>query len=404
MRSSVRTIAVLILMLIVIVLADKLVQHHQASVDSARASAKPDAPAVSEAALPSYKWSVPEPYQTWIETNGTTNIRSSNSMTAMVVLKASAHSDFPLIRTKGKWDAIRIGANQTAWVADWVVRRQTLHKPYQSVTISNHTSARRGPDDAFQERTTLASSNQTYIPLEVEGDWVHIVQLKTANDWWVPVGQVHWKYAPLAAQDITQMESVSVSAVPSSLPLNGKTIVVDPGHGGNDVGASGKNPKLYERDINLAAALVLESKLKAAGAHVIMTRTKNKQYVSLADRTAVSNSHSADAFVSIHQNMFAKDPSITGTITYYYNANTSIKLARDIETATLNTLRGPGAKNQVVHNELYVLHHNTQPSVLVEGCFLSNPNALVNSQYPDYDDKLASGIFHGLLKFFNASS
>ena len=82
--------------------------------------------------------------------------------------------------------------------------------------------------------------------------------------------------------------------------LNGKVIVLDPGHGGVDEGASGPTD-LLEKTINLELALDLEKILKAQGATVYMTRTKDK-YVYLSDRIELANKEHADLFVCIHHN------------------------------------------------------------------------------------------------------
>ena len=76
-------------------------------------------------------------------------------------------------------------------------------------------------------------------------------------------------------------------------------IMLDPGHGGSDPGATANN--IIEKEVNLAVALLARDLLTASGVNVIMTRMDDT-YVSLPDRTERANREKVDAFVSIHHN------------------------------------------------------------------------------------------------------
>lgn len=78
------------------------------------------------------------------------------------------------------------------------------------------------------------------------------------------------------------------------------TIVVDPGHGGRDPGATGVGG-LREKDVNLAIAKKLEKSLEARGFKVVLTR-RSDSALSLEERTAIAESSDGDVFVSIHAN------------------------------------------------------------------------------------------------------
>jgi N-acetylmuramoyl-L-alanine amidase len=216
----------------------------------------------------------------------------------------------------------------------------------------------------------------------------------------VKTNQVEWTFGEPPSREVwsRDLNDPFSGASVRPLPLAGKTIVVDPGHGGIDTGAIAKIKPVYERDVNLASAQVLVNKLKAGGAHVIMTRTGNDQFVSKAQRVQISNDNKADVFVSIHQNMYQKDPTISGMITYYDSAN-SKRLANEIEIATSKQLNSRHEDKHVEKEQLYVLKHNRRPSVLIEGCFLSNPSELAASLLPAYQEKLAAGIYEGIVAF-----
>ncbi len=108
----------------------------------------------------------------------------------------------------------------------------------------------------------------------------------------------------------------------------GTTIVLDPGHGGIDTGAKGRNGAV-EKELTLAFAKVLGEKLKATGQYnVLFTRTDDS-FVALGDRVAFAREHNADLFVSIHANSF-RGRSIRGAIVYTVSDGASDKMAAEI--------------------------------------------------------------------------
>ena len=108
--------------------------------------------------------------------------------------------------------------------------------------------------------------------------------------------------------------------------LQGKTIAIDPGHGGSDSGAVGAFSK--EKDITLAIAKKVASLLNAAGANVVMTRTTDVDVYAPYDgaveelqaRSNIGNAAKADVFISIHIDSF--DSPSAGGVTAYYNSKT----------------------------------------------------------------------------------
>ncbi len=92
-----------------------------------------------------------------------------------------------------------------------------------------------------------------------------------------------------------------------------KVIVIDPGHGGIDSGASGVNG-LLEKDLVLAEGLLLAKELRGRGFNVFMTREKDG-YVPLRDRVAFARAHKADIFISLHADSHS-DASVSGLSIY----------------------------------------------------------------------------------------
>ncbi|MGE5396640.1 MAG: N-acetylmuramoyl-L-alanine amidase [Chitinophagales bacterium] len=149
-------------------------------------------------------------------------------------------------------------------------------------------------------------------------------------------------------------------------------IVIDPGHGGADTGATyfGAN----EKNLNLAMGLKLGETLKQAGYQVIYTRS-NDTFISLANRSLTANTANADLFVSIHCNA-STTKTLSGTTTYYTVSDNAVlnkerlQLATAVQSALVSNLRL--ADKGVRTEGFYVTRETTIPSILVETAFMSN--------------------------------
>lgn len=199
---------------------------------------------------------------------------------------------------------------------------------------------------------------------------------------------------------------VTVKPLPpgsSSTVLKNKIIVIDPGHGGSNPGAVANNSK--EADNNLAVALKVRDKLVQAGAKVLMTRDTDKTVApegsSLSDeleaRVTLANSNKADIFVSIHSNSNS-DPGIQGAMTFYNNGKSSA-----LASAVENTLVAQtGAINKGTSSaNFHVLRNTSMPSTLVEMGFVSNKEEASKLNSDAYRNKIAQGIFTGIVNYFN---
>ncbi|XJZ27275.1 N-acetylmuramoyl-L-alanine amidase [Bacillota bacterium Lsc_1132] len=188
----------------------------------------------------------------------------------------------------------------------------------------------------------------------------------------------------------------SVSNDHPTNPLEGRTVVLDPGHGGIDVGTT-SIAGTYEKTLTLKTVKVVEQKLKNAGANVILTRSDDA-YVPLEQRANLSNENKADAFISFHYN-WLDDSSVNGVTDFYDQKSRDRRLAENILTEVVKTT---GLKNAGTRFEdLNVLRNNSQPSTLIELGFLSNQQEDATVENPAYPDQVAQGIYQGLLKYFS---
>lgn len=151
-----------------------------------------------------------------------------------------------------------------------------------------------------------------------------------------------------------------------------KTVVIDAGHGGHDAGATGNG--LKEKDLTLAIALETEKILKRDynGAKVVQTRRTDK-YLTLKQRSDVSNSHKTDLFVSVHINS-AKNNTAHGYESYISPYTSHKKALRTIH----NEVAGYFKRNNIHDRGLkelafYVLRWTHAPAILTESLFINNP-------------------------------
>jgi N-acetylmuramoyl-L-alanine amidase len=200
---------------------------------------------------------------------------------------------------------------------------------------------------------------------------------------------------------------------PRILPGIFDTVVVDPGHGGTDDGASGRGLKEKVMTLDLAHRLV--TRLNSAGFTAILTREKD-EFVSLPDRVAIANAVPGAIFISLHCN-FSENPSAQGIEIYRCNAKSDgsdIRIAVSAGSAesvcdTENRLAQALADSvmQQLHCEsrglktanFYVVKNVNFPAVLVECGFLSNSEDVKKLADGGYREKLAQALAAGIVAY-----
>ena len=186
------------------------------------------------------------------------------------------------------------------------------------------------------------------------------------------------------------------------LPLLGKTIYLDAGHGGVDVGASYKD--IYEKDINLAIVKTLALKLENMGATVYLTRygdydlsnvgVRYRKRSDLYNRAKVINNSSADIYISIHLNSTTSSVWKGAQVFYDDINDNNILLANSI-TKCLKTDREVSEISNMYFNRLVKI-----PGVLIEAGFLSNSYDRNNLISVEYQEKISDMIVKGIIDYF----
>ena len=115
---------------------------------------------------------------------------------------------------------------------------------------------------------------------------------------------------------------LTLSCYQTGSGLAGRTIVLDPGHGGSDPGGQGRTmPDVTDADIGYDVAVYLRDLLEQSGATVIMTREElsRTQKVFMTERIEMNNQVEPDIFISIHANSTENETTATGAESYTYN-------------------------------------------------------------------------------------
>ncbi|MBB3114322.1 N-acetylmuramoyl-L-alanine amidase [Paenibacillus phyllosphaerae] len=196
-----------------------------------------------------------------------------------------------------------------------------------------------------------------------------------------------------------------------TMPLSGKTIAIDAGHGGVDGGAVSEQGAV-EKDLNLAIALQLRDYLQQAGAIVVMTREgdydlaqegtskiSRRKTEDLIARAKFVKDHQADLFITIHMNSIPS-PRWSGAQTFFYpslpeNEALAGLIQDEIRRNLENTQRVAAKKNDV-----YLLKAmDSIPTALVEVGFLSHPGEASMLVDAEYQKKVAASIYQGILRY-----
>lgn len=204
------------------------------------------------------------------------------------------------------------------------------------------------------------------------------------------------------------------SPVAYSVHQDDLTLILDAGHGGLDGGCSTSDGKV-EKNINLNIAISVRDLSKLFGYNVETTRDidksihdkgitgiRNQKVSDMENRLKLFNKYTNSICVSIHQNTFS-DPKFNGAQMFYSDKNeSSEQLATIMQQQFVTNLQPYNQREtKLCGKELYLCYYCTNPAVMVECGFLSNPKEATELTNPDYQKKVAFTIFTGINKFTN---
>lgn len=194
-----------------------------------------------------------------------------------------------------------------------------------------------------------------------------------------------------------------------------KIVYLDPGHGGNDPGATYYG--VMEKTINLQVSKKIQALLEQRGYKVIMSRTTDVSIDYKTERSRRVNATDADIFISVHHNAMPGNSYVNGIETFYYEYEPDYpsKINKDMHN-DMNRVAESGKLAYAIHNSLIknsgaydrkvrrssfaVLRETAIPAVLLELGFMSNRTELNRLLTNSYQDTLAKAVVDGVANYY----
>ena len=211
---------------------------------------------------------------------------------------------------------------------------------------------------------------------------------------------------------VFQVASSKQTVQTFSLPVSNKVIVLDAGHGKPDEGAQSSNGTT-EAETNLKITLKVQSLLEQSGATVVLTRSdenaiydldkttlRQKKISDIHNRVKIGNESSADIFVYIHLNKISQQQYYGWQCFYKQNDEKSTALAKSLQENLNDSIQKENKRVSMKLDNVYIIKHVEIPISIVECGFLSNPEEETQLLSDDYQNRLAWGIYNGIMDYF----
>jgi N-acetylmuramoyl-L-alanine amidase len=318
------------------------------------------------------------------------NVRNTGSLSGQVIGNVKKGETYSLLEEVNNWVKIELKSGKSGWIAGWYLEKSIPKKKDSSTTVKNSTvtmdhngtNIRSGPS-LNHKVIVRANSGETFSLVNIHNDWYEI-KLSNGQSGFV----AGWIVS--ASGGAPQVEKTVADAI-----LKNKKIMIDPGHGGRDRGATGGKGTIEKR-LTLKTGQLLYNKLKAKGANVFLTRS-NDQYLSLGTRVSMSHYQNVDAFISLHYDSI-NNHTVRGMTSYYYHSSQKALASNIHKSAQAQT----GLKDRGVRvGNYHVVRENRQTAVLLELGYLSNPTEELLLNTNQYQEQVTNGIVEGLASYFN---
>ena len=213
-----------------------------------------------------------------------------------------------------------------------------------------------------------------------------------------------------AVENITPTQNLSQNTdtpVSDTIPSRNYTVVIDPGHGGQDPGSIGYKTKVKESELNLKLSKMLQSKLEGAGINVVMTRETPNSLVEgsgrkwkkldMQARKDLIKKYRPNMVISLHQNSFTNH-SLRGAQVFYDKTSDISKQIADYIQEQFKTGLDKSVKESSP-GDYFMLKCTSAPSVIVECGFLSNEEDEKLLLTESYQEKVIDCIYKGIVNF-----
>ena len=206
----------------------------------------------------------------------------------------------------------------------------------------------------------------------------------------------------------------AAAQAPAGLP---NPIIIDAGHGGEDLGAVVRGRR--EKDITLAIALKLKARLEKLAATPVRLTRDSDTFIQLDERVGDGLNQDGGAFISLHVNV-VRSKKLAGITVYSFGKSSwrdrrplrrkvaplpqpsqdQTRAGADFAGSIARGLRADGFRVEpAARAQYYVLKNPRQPSILIELGYLSNPAEAARLIDPAYQDKLADALARSLTAY-----
>lgn len=280
---------------------------------------------------------------------------------------------------------------------------------YKFAVSGNFTLEREAADGFMATLSGVGKMKPDSLPegviLQPEGD---VLRLQINN--------------PQANQYLVRLQPDGFAVEALYPGLAGKTVVIDPGHGGTDPGAVGRSYGVQEKDVNLAMALAIAERLREKGAVVVLTRdgdngsesaevlaaepySRRRQVLELEARARLAREEKADIFISVHNNSNLSSVH-RGTTTYYALENLNFPASGKLAAAVHPVLQSALDSYDfgVRTADFHVIKYCEAPGILLEVLFLSNEEDEKRLMQPETAAITARAVAEGIERYFTAAA
>ncbi len=306
------------------------------------------------------------------------NIRNSPSLNGQIIGEGYKYQDYEYLGEEYGWFKLGLGNGSYGYAAGWLMSLDNnfyIDNILSFKTTTENLRLRSGP-----------SLKDDIITVMLKGTEVRVIDEK---DNWSKI--VTWDgYVGYSHNDFLE----------DTLPLTGKKIVLNPGHGGRDPGAISSTGK-QEKNVNLTVSLMVKNMLNKLGAEVIMTRDSDV-YINRVERAKMADRLGADIMFSIHHNSL-NNSNYFGMSTYYdTKGNKSGKESSKLAESVYDSVVGINSiyRDGIYDRNFEVLRSTNVPAALIEIGFMSNAWEEKNLHNHSFQEEVSRQIAFGILDYF----